>query len=181
LPELDAAALERDGGYLGWVLRLVQQRKSRPKEFLQLMERVVAHLGAMGPAEGQRLADLLFYIGALVYHERSESEHAILQQVIESSVQDEGLRQEVSEMGKTMADVLTEKGRLEGERKGRNEAAVEARQQTLVRLLRKRFGHIPPGMVSAVKATTDVDQLDEWLDRFATARTLDELEISAAR
>jgi hypothetical protein len=32
-----------------------------------------------------------------------------------------------------------------------------------------------------VEATTDVEQLDTWLDRFATASTLDELEIPAAR
>ena len=72
-------------------------------------------------------------------------------------------------MGKTMADVLTERGRVE--------AAVQTRQQTLVRLLRKRFGGIPLGVVSAVESTTDVDQLDGWLDRFATADTLDELDI----
>ena len=31
--------------------------------------------------------------------------------------------------------------------------------------------------MSAVEATTDVDQLDDWLDRLVTASTLDELEI----
>ena len=61
LPELDAAALEHDGGYFGWVLRLVQQRKSRAGEFQELIERVGAHLQAMSPAERQRWRDLLYY------------------------------------------------------------------------------------------------------------------------
>ena len=56
LPDLDAATLQRDGGFFGWVLRLVQQRKSRAGEFLELLERVGAHLQAMPPAERQRCA-----------------------------------------------------------------------------------------------------------------------------
>jgi len=76
-----------------------------------------------------------------------------------------------------MADVLTEKGRREGETR----AAVRTRQQTLVRLLQKRFDDVPPGVVSAVESTSDADQLDDWLDRLVTADTLDELEIPTAK
>jgi hypothetical protein len=36
-------------------------------------------------------------------------------------------------------------------------------------------------VVSAVEATSDVEQLDDWLDRFATALTLDELGIPASK
>ncbi len=177
LPELPPAQLEHDGGSLGWVLRLLQRRRARVREFEDLLEHVVAHLEAIGPAERQRWRDLLSYIGAMVYHERSESEHARLQEAIERSIENEELRQEVSKMGKTMAEVLTERGRSEG----RTEAAVEARQQTLVRLLQKRFGDVPSDVVDTVQSTTDVDQLDEWLDRLVTVDTLEELEIPAAK
>lgn len=51
LPKLAASELERDGGFFGWVLRLVQQRRSRACKFLQFVERVVAHLDAMAPAD----------------------------------------------------------------------------------------------------------------------------------
>ena len=80
-------------------------------------------------------------------------------------------------MGKTMADVLTERGEF----KGRNEAAIETRQQTLVRQLRRRFGAVPPGVATTVESTTDAKQLDDWLDRLVTADTLDELEIPAGK
>jgi hypothetical protein len=33
LPEMPASRLERDGGFFGWVLRLVQQRHPRAAEF----------------------------------------------------------------------------------------------------------------------------------------------------
>ena len=113
----------------------------------------------------------------MIYHERSEDEQAELHEIVENSVESEELRQEVIQMGKTMAEVLRERGRLEGEAK----AAIETRQQTLVRLLRKRFGDVPADVVRTVESTTDVDRLDEWLDRFATARTLDELEINGQK
>lgn len=76
-------------------------------------------------------------------------------------------------MGKTMADVLMEKGA--------SQAAVQTRQQTLVRQLRKRFGDVPRDVVDTVQSTTDIDQLDEWLDRLVTVDTLEELEIPAAK
>jgi len=181
LPEVPPARLERDGGFLGWVLRLLQRRRAGVREFQELLERVVAHLEEIGPAERQRWRDLLSYIGAMVYHERSESEHTRLQEAIERSIENEELREEVSKMGKTMAEILTEEGERTGERKGEQKAAVQTRQQTLVRLLRRRFREVPAGVVNTVESTTDVDQLDEWLDRLVTADTLDELEIPAAK
>jgi len=116
-------------------------------------------------------------VGALVYHDRNEAEHAKLQEALERSMQNAELRQEVMEMGKSMADVLMEKGRTEGWTEGRTEAEIKTRQQTLVRLLRKRFGDVPRGVVRAVESTTDVAKLDDWLDRLVTADTLDELKI----
>ena len=83
-------------------------------------------------------------------------------------------------MGKTMADVLIEQGERKGERKGRNEAAIETRQQMLIRLLRRRFQDIPGEIVNAVQATREIDRLDQWLDRLVTADSLHELEISDA-
>jgi hypothetical protein len=181
LPELDAAKLERDGGLFGWVLRLFQERRSRAEEFEPLLARVVSHLDRMPSAEQQRLVELLSYIRAMLYHERSEGEQRRLQQVMEQSVQSERTRQEVIEMGRTMADVLIERGRKEGERKGElkgeRKAGLQIRQQTLLRLLRRRFGDVLPDVVSAVESTGDVDRLDNWLDRLVTVQTLDELGI----
>jgi hypothetical protein len=173
LPELPATELERHGGYFGWVLRLVQQRHARIAEFQTLLERVVNHLGEMTAAERLRWRDLLSYIGAMVYHERNVTEHLKLQQAVGRSVQDDELRQEVIEMGKTMADVLMERGR--------SEAAIETRRLTLIRQLRRRFKDVPANLAATVESTTDVDQLDDWLDRLVTASTLDELRISAGR
>jgi hypothetical protein len=121
--------------------------------------------------------DTKYDIDLTYINERSESEHVELHEALEDSVRSERLRQEVVTMGKTMADVLIERGWNKGLTEGRNEAAIETRQQTLIRQLRRRFGKLPAKVIRSINATTATEQLDEWLDRFATAQTLKELDI----
>ena len=185
LPELPANQLEVKGGYFGWILRLVQQRHLRVEEFRQLLRDAVAHLDGMEAEDRARWRDLLSFVGAMIYHERSESEHVELHEALEDSVRSERLRQEILTMGKTMADVLIERGwnkgrtegLTEGRTEGRNEAAIETRQQTLIRQLRRRFGKLPAKVTRAINETTATEQLDDWLDRLVTAQTLEELDI----
>jgi hypothetical protein len=87
--------------------------------------------------------------------------------------EDDALRQEMLDMRKTMADALLEQGRRDGEKK----AAVEIRQQTLVCLLRRRFGKVSAKVVTTVESTTDVKLLDTWLDRLVMANNIDQLDI----
>jgi hypothetical protein len=111
---------------------------------------------------------VISYVHALVYHERNPAEHGGLQQEIEASVRTDEHRQEVSAMGRAIADEL----RAQGRKEGRKEEAVRARQQTLLRQIRRRFGELPAETVTAVEAATSVEQLDSWLDRVITAATL---------
>ncbi len=177
LPEIPPEQLEAKGSYFGWVLRLVQQRHTRIAEFRQLLRSVVAHLEGMEAEDRARWFDLLSFLGAMIYHERSENEHVELHETVEDSVCREELRREISKMSRTMADVLIERGRIEGQTEGRTEAAIETRQQTLIRQLRRRFGKVPAKVTRAINATTTTQQLDEWLDRFATTKSLDEMDI----
>jgi hypothetical protein len=118
LPAIAPALLEREGGHFGWVLRLLQVRRTPSPEFERLLARAVAHLDRMSAGEQQRLGELLSYIRAMVYHERSDSEQSKLQEVMENSVQDEATRQEVvTKMWKTGAEALMERGAEQGAQK----------------------------------------------------------------
>ena len=68
-------------------------------------------------------------------------------------------------MRRTIADMFKDEGK------------TEMRQQTLIRQLQRRFADVPDELLSTIRATNDPEQLDEWLDRFATAETLDEVGI----
>jgi hypothetical protein len=76
---------------------------------------------------------------------------------------------EVFNMGKTMAEVLKEEGRAEG--------ATQALRRALTRQIRAKFKRVPEGVVRRIENTTDVAQLDAWLDGFARARQLTDVGI----
>jgi hypothetical protein len=123
----------------------------------------------MPSKERLRWLELLSYVHALVYHDRNLSERAALHKTIEASVLTDDHRQEILEMRKTIANELKEEGR--------REEAIQARKQTLLRLLRKRFGSLPSKTVEVIDATDNTKQLDAWLDRFAVVEALEDMEI----
>jgi Putative transposase, YhgA-like len=188
LPAIAGQRLESEGGYLGWVLELLQQRKARPQEYAALVGRVMAHLEEMPRGERLRWLQLLSYIRALIYHDREPSEQAHLSEQIVNSVRTDEHRVEVQAMAQSMADFLIEKGREEGLEKGREEGreegrtegAVAALQQALLALLRLRFGKLPRATERAIAATDDLARLQSWIDRFATATSLADVGIRPA-
>jgi hypothetical protein len=93
--------------------------------------------------------------------------------MIHESAKADPHRQEILAMQRTMADVLKEEGR--------KEEAVRARQRMLLLVLRERFGELPSAVVSTIEAARNVKQLDEWAARFATAKTLAEVEITTRK
>ncbi|MBN2491190.1 MAG: hypothetical protein JXQ29_10130, partial [Planctomycetes bacterium] len=84
---------------------------------------------------------------------------------IEASVATDPHREEVSDVRRTIADELKEQG------------GIETARRTLTRLLRRRFGEVPDDTIAVIEATTDLEKLDGWLDRFATATTLQDVGI----
>jgi hypothetical protein len=99
-----------------------------------------------------------------------------MNELIETSVENDPHRKEVRRMHRTIADALIAKGQKEGRKKGE----LAALRRTLSLQLQKRFGNLPPQTVALIKATKDIDQLNTWLDRFATATSLDEVGITLA-
>ena len=79
-------------------------------------------------------------------------------------------------MGKTIAQELEERGIERGMERGE----LRARQTTLIRQLRKRFRDLPDAIVQTIEATKDIAQLDEWLVRFATAKSLRDVGIGVS-
>jgi predicted transposase YdaD len=172
LPDVAPATLEA-AGPLGWVLELIQQRRARPEEFRALVVRVVQRLEEMPAQERQRWLELLSYIRVLVYHDRESSEQEDLREVIIGSVRTDERRRELENMFRSGADVLLEEGRQQG--------AIRALQQTLLNVLRAKFGRVTRATVRVIRATQDPRQLDAWVTRTVTATSLDDMGIGPAR
>ncbi len=173
LPALPPAALESAGGALGWVLELIQQRYTRPEEYAELIVRVVNHLEGMPASERERWLSLLSFVGVMIYHDRAAAEHEGLIELVLSSVQTDERRREVEAVIRTGADELLEAGMEKGLREG----AIRTRQEMLLLQLRARFKKVPKAIERKVKATDEIARLDSWIERFATANTLDDVGI----
>ncbi len=70
-------------------------------------------------------------------------------------------------MGKTMAEVLIERGGIEG--------ALKGKQETLSRLPKKKFSKLPAAFEAQVRATKDGTKLDAWADEILPANKLSEM------
>ena len=56
---------------------------------------------------------------------------------------------------------------------GKVEGKVEGKAETLLRVLRLRFGTLAPELEATVRTTADLNQLDRWVDAAVTTPTLD--------
>jgi hypothetical protein len=171
LPDVSEANLDSAGTF-GQVLALLKARKARRAIFAQRLGQTVAKVEELKGDERLRRQELLCYVEALVYHSRETTEHDALRQRIDAALKNDEDRLEIDMVRRTLADVHREEGREEGRDEGRREERIAARKQTLLDQLRLRWGALPAEVEQVIEATQDADRLKEWLDRFATARTL---------
>jgi hypothetical protein len=125
---------------------------------------VVTQLEQLPPEQKGRRRDLLWYIHALVYHERERVEQPPLLDFIHKTVRATELRKEVTEMGQTIAESLREEGKREGK--------LEGKRETLERQLRTRFRTVPETIVTQIQNTEDLAQLDAWLGAVVKAKKM---------
>ena len=74
-------------------------------------------------------------------------------------------------MRKTWSQQLMEKGEERGKEMGR----TEAKRETLLTLMRAKFGALPPVVARKVSAIENPRRLDTLLRRVLTAKSVDEM------
>jgi hypothetical protein len=174
LPGQTAHELVQYGGAFGAVLHVLQNRHAAIEEFHGLLTKAVGMVEGQLAKEKHRLLEILSYLTALVYHFRNEKERDSLREELEHSIQIQTIRREFHTMGRTIAEALREEGKLEGKLEGN----LEARQETLILLLRRKFGRkVTPAIVAHIKRTKDAPTLEEWLGNILDAETLEEVGI----
>jgi predicted transposase YdaD len=176
LAETEVEVLQRRVGMFGWVLWLIQQKRRKEAEFREILRRVVARVDNLHAGERARWQHLLWFAHALVYHARERPEREQLADFIRTTVR-KSEQPEVQIMGKTIAEALME----EGEAKGILKGALATRRQTLLRLLGLRFKRVPPAIKAEIEASEDSQQLDAWLEAFATAEKLTDIPFQSVK
>jgi hypothetical protein len=86
------------------------------------------------------------------------------------------------EMERTFVSLFEEeslkRGLAQGLEQGLERGLTQGRQLTLLRLLRRRFGDMPPAAEKRLREITDPVALDDLTDRLLTAASLEELGLS---
>jgi ElaB/YqjD/DUF883 family membrane-anchored ribosome-binding protein len=176
LRDTPVETLRNRGGALGSVLELLSRRDARSDEFATLVDRCVRQLEELSTTDRARWLEPLSYIQAMVYHMRDPGEQSKLLEMIELSVQTDPERREIHDMGKTMAQVLDERGQRKGEKRGE----LRARRNILLRQLQKSFGELPAEVMRRIQKSQDLAQLDGWLDNVPKAKSLSDVGVEEA-
>jgi predicted transposase/invertase (TIGR01784 family) len=158
-----ATDLQSKSGLFGWVLWLIQQKHRKEPAFRDVLRQVVTRVHNVREKNPGRWESLLWFLRAMVYHDREATEHDPLVEIIRSTVR-QANQPEVDAMGKTFAQVLLEKGKQEG--------GIERSRDFFLLLLREKFKTVPESIIAEVQAATDIHQFDVWGSAFAKADTL---------
>jgi len=67
-----------------------------------------------------------------------------------------------------------DQGKAGGEAKGEAKGKAEGRREMLLRQLRRRFGEVRGDIAERIQAA-NIDQLDDWSERFVDAMTFEDI------
>lgn len=120
---------------LGWILRIIKNEKASLEELMDELKQAVENIDKLTVDERIQWQMAIHYILLLIYHRREPFERAQLTEIVTKSVQNRKREEEVSNMGRTIAQALIE----EGEQRGIERGQVKSTQSNTLNVLTIRF------------------------------------------
>jgi len=160
-------------GTFGWLLRIIQQENASTEELISELELAIQQLDKLPDSESNQWIRAMHYILLLIYNRREPREHTKLTDIVANVVQDRQRREEVSKMGRTIAQALIEEGMEIGVEKG----IIQTKQEVLLDLIRFRFQSIRPEIDDKIRSIQDVDRLTALFRRALSANSINEIGI----
>jgi len=151
----------------GWVLKVMRAEDASKADMESEMQETATWLEGLSKRDRAAWAEALHFLWLLIHHRRPASEHARLEQIILESIRARRRREEMRKMFKTMVDVWREEGEAQG--------MVKGKQDAILRLLRLKFGDLPPAIVRRVQAVRTVERLDNLLEQVWAANSLKDI------
>jgi hypothetical protein len=71
-----------------------------------------------------------------------------------------------------------QQGLQQGKQQGMQQGALSNEHRVVLRQLRRKFSHIPTGLVQHIEATSDIERLDHWLDQIILANELADIDFN---
>lgn len=177
----DPATLTASGDPLGWVLLLFRLEDAPVEDLAVALRDIFSHLEALARAgDRERWYRLAWIVVGFIRHRRPPEEMDRLLSAATASIQDASRGREVEVMARTSAEELIEQGKRIGEERGKEIGQeigrMAAKRETLLRLMRLKFGPLPAEVESPLAELVDVGRIDDLLVRILTASTLDDMK-----
>lgn len=149
----------------------------KAEELVAALQAAIEHIWQLAVEDRPQWAELMQFFWALIFHRREVEEQEVLRQVVEGSVQEMLDREEVRQMGKTMAQVLIEQGLEQGLEQGRKQGSAQTGQAMVLDLLEEKFGPVPPEVQRAVQSIEDAETLRRLQRQVLRAERVEHLEL----
>ena len=115
----------------GWILRVIQNERGPTDMLMDELKNAVENIDDLTREDRTQWLMAVHYILLLIYHRREPDEHNQLTDLVYQSVKNRNRREEVSQMGQTIAQALME----EGEQRGQ----IRSTQSNTLDVLNARF------------------------------------------
>ena len=165
LRDVPPGDLEAADTPLAWVLRVWQEARAATGLFETALRASLRRLVSLLADDDHRLAELAYFLLALALHSRAPADRERAFEVFESEASVPDSRKERIAMGKTIADALIEEGIEKGIEQGVGRGVEQERRESVLRVLRHRFGAVPESVVSRIRGVDDLARLGELFDR----------------
>ncbi len=173
----DPAALTASGDPLGWVLLLFRLEDAPVGVLAAALRDVFSHLEALARAgDRERWYRLALIVVGFIRHRRPTAEVGPLLSAATQAIEEASRGREVEVMARTSAEDLIEQGMKIGEDRGKEIGRIAAKRETLLQLMRLKFGPLPAEVEATLGELADVARIDALLVRILTASTLAEMK-----
>lgn len=180
--------LEAGGDPFGGLLRLLHDEAAPAAVFKAVVEDACRRFrGLQATGDPERWWRLTWFVVGLILHRRPSDEQAPLLEVVRQAIGDAEIMREVEVMAKTYAEDLIERGMAIGAERerelgkelglelGKEIGRTHAKRETLLELMRLKFGPLPAEVEARVAGLSDIARLDELLRLILTAGSLAEM------
>ena len=165
------------GHPFGWLLRVIQQENASLEALAGELELAIEKLDKLPDSESNQWIRAMHYILLLIYNRREPEEHTKLTDIVADVVQDRKRREEVSKMGRTIAQALIEEGKEIGVEIGVEKGIIQTKQEDLIELIRFRFQGIRPEINDKIRSIQDADRLTTLFRHALGANSIDEIGV----
>jgi hypothetical protein len=174
--------LTRFSTAIGYALQVWQAENKPLAELEGAVREALTGLEGLPKEQAGSWLRVAWFLVLLAFHRRERSEYEVLLAEVQAQARSSKfkVREEGKQMGQTMAQYVEERGEQRGiqigEQRGEQRGRLLTLRSAVATVLTVRFGELPVEIGSALEQA-EPDQLQGWLERAATAESLNAVGI----